>query len=119
MATFEYQDDFPETEKVFGDLVASVAGVPSGCRAFAIDKVGDRFTVTHKSPSFEVSFDFPGWTPVYVDGRPVPADVPVQAVLYWVGDDNCPFVRVRLDAKDDPAFWLEVSFTRGVAPEPE
>lgn len=119
MTSFEYCDNFPDTEKVFSNLTATVSGTPSGCRAFAIDQKGDRFTVTHASPSFEVAFDFPGWTPVYVDGRPVLADVTVQAVVHWVGEDNCDFVRVRLDSKDDPAFWLEVSFTRCLVPAPE
>lgn len=119
MATFEYSDGFPDREKTFSNLVARVSGAPSGCRAFAVDQNGDRFTVNHKSPSFEVAFDFPGWTPVYVDGRPVPHDVSVHAVLSWVGENDCEFVRVRLDAKDDPAFWLEVSFTRCMVPAPE
>ena len=119
MATYEYAPGFPDSEKVFSNLAANVTGTPSGCRSFAIDQVGDRFVVTHKSPSFEVAFDFPGWTPIYVDGRPVPEDVPVQAVLYWVGENNCDFVRVRLDSKANTAFWLEVSFTRCTPPAPE
>ena len=119
MATFEYYDGFPDHEKSFSNLTAIVSGIPSGCRAFSVDQVGDRFIVKHKSPSFEVAFDFPGWNPIYVDGRPVPDDVPVHAVIYWLRERNCDFVRLRMDAKDNPGFWLEVSFTRCRSPTPE
>lgn len=116
MATHAYADGFPEAEKTFANLRTCVVGTDQGRWAFALEQRGDAFVVTHESPAFEVSFELPGWTPIYVDGAPVPEDVPVHAVLRWTSEGNIAFVGVRMVSDRDPAFWLDVRLTRCSAP---
>lgn len=120
MATFKYSAGFPDCEKVLANVETWVEGIPGRFLAFAVHQDGDRFTVTHESPEFEVSFDFPGaWTPIYIDGRPSPRNVPVQAVLDWSSENGVDFVRVTFSSPVTDAFWLELCFTRSIVPDPE